>query len=464
MPAYFILIAAAVAVAALSGLPTAWDGGYIFYRAVDDQAPYVSNGRLINAALQVPTLLWARFSGDAQGARHAFSLAYAAVPLLALSASWWLVRDRDRSLMVWPALGIGLATLGGQAFFASEAIMVVQLFWPLLLAVMVGAGPASTSLAAVLAVVLAFSHPTAPLLLGIGAGAGFLLGAADERRRRRDWRWSLALFAAAGTSLVWSAVRLEPHAAESMTPEAIGAKFAGGVLGPPLISLTLAAFAGLALLAPLARSHLAPLPRALAPVLAAAAGAVLLPWAADPLAWRHADDFRAWALFTSLPIGALGLADHLARRRAAREDGGEWTARRRVCLVAAAAMLSVVGLQSAGWAALEGRLAESIRRAQASCVERSSLSWLDGGPLDHWSLTARSLVSQGRDPRTIVLFGRPCAWTALANGIPIVGFDLRDPDEGWFRLRPLYDSLREQLGTGGSAAAAASSRGRGGHE
>src|ERR1700754_3837231 len=138
LSAYFLLAGVGLFVAAFSGAALAWDGSVYLFQLLDDQRPFVPHYRLINIVLQAPVLILSMLTGDLAVLRAAFGLVYASIPLLALAASWWVVRQFAPELFVWAALGIGFGMLPGQFNFVAEALLSVLLFWPLGLAILVG--------------------------------------------------------------------------------------------------------------------------------------------------------------------------------------------------------------------------------------------------------------------------------------------------------------------------------------
>src|SRR2546423_15486135 len=129
MRIYFLLVSIALCIAAMCGAALSWDGSYYLYKPLDTQSPFVLHSRPINVALQWPVLVASHITSDIRVLNAVFGLMHASVPLIALAASWWIVRNRAPGLFVWAALGICLGTLPGVFQLTSDAIDVVQLFW-----------------------------------------------------------------------------------------------------------------------------------------------------------------------------------------------------------------------------------------------------------------------------------------------------------------------------------------------
>jgi hypothetical protein len=165
----FLAIAGALVVAVAYDAPLTWDGAYYLFKALDLQTPFVTNNRLINVALQQPLLVASQFTSDLGVLRRAFDAGYVLIPLISLTCAWWFCRSRP-ALLRWPALGICVASLPGRIFFVGESTMVTDLFWPLVLGVLLAAGGvAELVVLALLAVGVWASHPTAVALLGLAA-------------------------------------------------------------------------------------------------------------------------------------------------------------------------------------------------------------------------------------------------------------------------------------------------------
>src|SRR5438093_960596 len=103
MRLFFTLTAIALGIAALSGAPLGWDGSYRLFKILDAQglAFAETQYRLTPLLLHLPVFLASQLTDDVAVLRALFSLAYAAVPLAALVASWWIVRPTHLHLMLW---------------------------------------------------------------------------------------------------------------------------------------------------------------------------------------------------------------------------------------------------------------------------------------------------------------------------------------------------------------------------
>ena len=198
---YIGLVALALCFAAVCGAALSWDGSGYLFETLDKQVPFTTHLRLISVPLQLPVLLVSRITDNPTVLQTVFGLPYVAVPLLALAASWWVVGEQARSLFVWPVLGIGVGTLAGQFNFTSEANVALQLFWPVLLALLTGMRKAHVPLVLLLCLAIVFSHPYAIVLFASAS----LVALALAQRGIAGWRlrwWAVGFAAAAALGVV----------------------------------------------------------------------------------------------------------------------------------------------------------------------------------------------------------------------------------------------------------------------
>jgi hypothetical protein len=447
--AYLGLTAAAGAVAAGLGLVLAWDGSWLAFNALDRGRPAVFFARWIEIPLQVPVVVARRLTEDVGLLSVVYGLSFFAVPVIALAASWWLVRAREPRLFAWAALGVGLIALAGQAFAVSEGMMAVQVTWPLFLAVLAGSLSERRVVVATLGIALAVTAPTAvPLLLGLAAATA-IVQLLDPDRPRRDAWWILVFLALAAAAGVRSVVSddIAAHAVE-LTLDVIVFRFRAGLLGLPLAAALTTYLAGALLVAGSVarrggRADVARRLDRLAVVAAVVAGAILVVWALDTHAWATAFNYRTWLPFLSVPLFGLAFLDaHLLRRETGqlpadtlRDDD---SARRWLALSQAASMFLVLTLIGLSWRDLTQRLDGAIAVQPAGCIEQSKVGWIRGTALDHWSLTAESVLLGGRQPLHIIL---PSCAVDFSKGVRVTSWSLRRYSGGWFRLSELRSAL-----------------------
>jgi hypothetical protein len=437
---YFATIGVALLVAAFVQAPLAWDGSYVVFTTLDHQALYSSHGRYYHTVLTIPLLALSHITSDMAILRSAYVLTEAAAPLIALGLSWLVVRKRASSLFLWPALSIGVATLPGQFAFDSEGFAAVQLFWPLILLLLLEDRPGSYIAIAALVFVQLMIYPIAIALLAIAALICVCIGAVDVPARRA--RVTLAIvFLVLGLVrflLPWPEYDTQVLAPDQFLPNLV-ATFRYSVIGRPLLALGGATLGGV--LTVLAQRQLGTkrvpignLTAALAMASVSGTALVLLPWAAEATSWASAEAFRFWALPASLPLITMAVLE--GARSVRSGTTAELTRERlRVVQVAGLVFFLVLTMQGWSWRSLQRRLTDTLVEDSGRCVPASSLAWANGTPLSYWTLPYNSLVLQARSPATVVLDDGGCAAPDFARRIRLAPWDLRDRDKGWFDLR-----------------------------
>ena len=151
---WFLLVLLAFAlplpVLVLTDAALTWDGAYYLFHMLHTRTPFIAHDRLIDAPLHWPVVLAQHLTDDLPTLRAVFGSLHAVTPLAAIALSWWVVRGAAPALIIWPVLTIGIATLPGQINLISEGIKAQQLFWPVLLAILVRLPPRTIPLAAML--------------------------------------------------------------------------------------------------------------------------------------------------------------------------------------------------------------------------------------------------------------------------------------------------------------------------
>jgi hypothetical protein len=453
---YLGLVASAGAIASALGLARAWDGSWLLFEILDTGRPISPSSRWINVPLELPAIAVRHLTENVGVMSALYGLPYFLVPAIALATSWWVVRTREPRLFVWAALGIGLVSLPGQVFAVSEVVIAMQLTWPVFLAVLAGTLSERRLVVAVLGAALVMTAPTViPLLLGLAATVALLV-LIDRDRPRGDVPWIAAFLALAVAAAIRSIASndIASHAVE-FAPDVLRFRFVDGVLGFPLVAVLLGYLAG-SLLVVGSWSRQAATTGArwvdrLAIVATLLAGASLVVWALDDRAWSTAVNYRTWLPALSAPLFGLAFLDAKVLRASARVvrlDGRDaaaagatapdGSARRRLALAQAVAMLLVLAIVGLSWRGLNQRLGDEITATPAGCVARSELASIRGTALDHWSLTADSLLLGGRRPSHVVL---PTCSVDFSTGVRVTPWHLRRYAGGWFNFSVLRNSL-----------------------
>jgi hypothetical protein len=442
--AYFGLATAASAIAGILGLALAWDGAWYLFNILDRGKPLTLFARWVNVPLDVPVVIARVLTHDTGLASLVFGLAYFAVPVVALAASWWVVRKRAPRLFVWAALGIGLVCLPGQAFSVSETMMAIQLAWPILLAVLAGSIRENRVLVAGLAIAVALSvFVGIALLLGIAVAA--VIVGRFRPGERIDQRFVLAMLGLAAVAAARSVISLDiaAHASEAATSVLL-ARLRSSVLGLPLILLIFTWGTGVLLVgATVGRLRKRPILAIrldrLAIVSAVLAAVAILLWAVDERNWSRALDYRAWLQFVSVPVFGLALLDSLLAGSGGPEEPADGRREREwIALAQAAATLVVLATLAITWHGLTNRLDQALAIEPSGCVASGSLTWTRTTALNHWSLTVQALMVEGRQPRHIVL---PSCAVDFSKAVPVTPWATHRYSGGWFDMSALRSAL-----------------------
>lgn len=419
-------MAAGLAIATVARLPFAWDGAWFFVYVMDSGAPILLNRRAIHAILQAPTLVSRLFVDDIAVPALLFSAAYALVPLVGVLAAWRVVRHDRPALILWPMLGVALAALPGQAFFASDSGMVAHLAWPLVLAAATGRIDRHRRLLVGLTLAIAVGHPYAGPTLAL---VGLVAWIARAQGIGRDGRRAGLAFVLAGAVIAFMALVLRtPYELEASSLDRLASQFRGGLAGPAAIAPIVAWLIGAgAFLAVPTRVRTATLI-----ALLGLAALMLVPWSLDDEGWSQALRYRAWFVFLTLPLYAMAVVD--------AQRGSRWTDRRVGSVGVPVIMALVLAGQSVTWLGLQARLADSIADAPPGCVTAAQVAWLGATPLDHWSVTSLGLILEGRDPKHLVVAEGACDG-AVSEGSVTIKSTLYEQDnrpvDGWWRFGSL---------------------------
>lgn len=445
--ALLLVVAAALGAAAFLGLPLAWDGSYYLFNMLSSGGAFVPHQRLINAPLQAPALLASLFTHDPNLLQVAFGLGYAAVPFLALLACWWIVRRSTPALFIWPVIGIGLLGLPGQANMTSEAMLAVQLAWPIVMAIAVGLTRRNAGFAMGCAAAIIFTHPIAVPLLGGGAVALIARGWWLRDEREETWIWAAGFCCLTAFALFRFLIFQDVYGDGQLSISMLRFQFESSIVGAPAVALALSGVAMVAASAPawigVRRTFILMASTLIASLLVVGVGTALLAWAVDPQRWERALEFRGWYLWLSLPCMAVAFVEG-TRLRAVAVNAQIALFRTWLALLIAAVMAVVLVVQGIAWAGVTGRLASDLRASPTACVSASSLSWTESTPMHHWSITPLGMVLQGERPLTLILDGSGCETADLSTGFPIGDFDRRTWSNDWFNLRILERLIQLQ--------------------
>jgi len=453
---YFGLIGIGLLAAVLAGGQLLWDGSYYLYKALDTQTPFVQNHRYIVVALQAPFLAAYHLTHDIAALNLVFGLTYALVPLLSLAVCWLIVRRTAPALFVWAALGFGFGTLMLQLLFIAEAVIAVQLMWPVMLATLTRPRWWTRLAAAGFAIAAFFTHPFALPLLAVAAVMAFVVALRfrSERREKLLWAGGFAVLTAA--AVLRFANEKTNYETDQISLQILQTHFQQALKGWPIVGFAVVALACLFLFAaPYVQLVLA---RWQSPATQAnlmkglhlaewaslvAAGALFAVWAIVPRYWASALAYRTWVLFFSLPfMGLAGLESLLSRADSGQGPQEQWRHRQRSVQVIGAVFAGVLVLQSLSWHNVTDQLKTAMAANAGPCISRTALKSVTQNALATWSVTPYSLLLQGSMPDKVVLDG-DCAKTDFSKGLPIATWDIRKWTTGTFDFHLLEQSLVE---------------------
>lgn len=447
MKIYFSLVSLALAAVALSGAALSWDGSYYLFELLDQQEPFIAHNRLVALPFQMLVLLAGNYTNDVSILKMVFGLAYALIPILSMAAAWWIVRNNARPLFVWAVLGIGLGTLPGLLPLFSEAIMVVQLFWPILLAILVPPRLSHIPVVVLFALLAFFTHPTVIMLFGFAAFLAFITGWRYKEQRWQKWGWMAGLLLLMAIAIVRFMVLKDSYETDRISLDVIGETFATSLAGFPLLSLICAWLA--AVLVFVATFIKQPSRRVTLLAVYAAelgliltAGILLVIRSTVPRLWMGELDYRTWVIVCSLPFMLICAFEALYRTPAMlRAAADDWAHRLRTVQVIGIVFLLVLAVQSMTWYSLTRQLDITLQDSPLTCIPASSIDWIIPTPMNHWSTTTYSILLQGRVPKKIILADGDCTKVSSQEGLHVVPWDERKWSGGWFDFRLLGRQL-----------------------
>jgi len=436
-----ILAAIAVLIAATAGAILLYDGAWFLFALLDTHRIEIPQLRISFALMQWPAIWVAEWTDSVPLTRFVFSLVVMAMPPISIALCWWIVRKTAPWLIIWPALGIFLVDLPGQMHWVATSIRTNQLFWPILMAVLVGV-PANTIPALfVLFVVALFMHPQVTVYVFAGAcAAAWIAWNHPEDREKLKSAAILLVFGALFRYGILSGGYEEQEASFSSQ---IG-QWQRSVLWLPLILLisTLAVAIVLWLRRHTSFAGVAGRRGTILIALLVAPGVVCMAiWAADPTLWKTAIDYRGPSMWHSLVIMGMAFLDAAWPHRET-ESQSDTRLRIRISNMAAMVFCVVIALQSLTWHLELNKIRDAMAGSDGGCIAAESLPGFEESPLNFWSLPPASLGLQSTKPNFVVLPKHLCD-TAVATGrIPM---DLTAPDRDRGGLHMNLFHLRSQV-------------------
>ena len=424
-PVCLVLVGLGALVASLCGVALNWDGAYYLFNLLESRQSFVANGRTTNIVLQAPTLLVQSLTGDLSILRLVFGLSYLAVPVVAVLASYLVVRRNERRLFAWAVIAITVAALPGQMNPSSEALQVGQLGWPILLGAIVGLrrdDPLGAVAALGSGLFVALGHPLGAVLLAGVAATAVLF------RHRGVAIVGVALLV---LSIVSGLHTANTYEANRLTMDTVVSSFRISLAGWVGVALGLStAAAAMALIAE--RSRRAALIGGCALALELVAGFLFLRWAHNPIVWAGAIEFRTFAAVVGVPVALVAILD---AARPSKRSAGAW--RELLAMTCAAVFLGTMVIGGLTVRTIDQDLTRAMQNSSGACTAEETVPGANDTLIDSWATPSRSLLLDGRQPDHIVLPQAQCG--SLAQGaVPVAPWDMRASNtSGWFVLRGL---------------------------
>lgn len=449
---YFVVLGIALSVLVSSNLYLAWDGAYQLVNLLERQAPLVANARYAKVPLYWLVLATSQITDDLNILTKLYSALHALVPFLRLIAAWQLLKDSSKTqrLFVWAAFSVNLAALPVFACSTCESVLALPLFWLMLSAVLVGMPDKVVPLVLVLSIVILFLHPTSIILFAIGALACFLMALRKRTQRRRLLLTGLAFLAFMGAALLRLQFFQTPYERDQFSIQVLQQHFKLGLAGIVLGALLLIWLAGVGVLlgnviAPFHAQRLHHTVQFLAHMLLGSAGLLLAYWAIYPQNWSHADSYRVFAVFVSLPFFLAAIWEAIIADSSMLSKT-EWEFRQLVLNWIAIIFCIVLTIQSVVWLQLSHHFLSSVLSARTACISTDELSQIQNTALDNWAITSYATLLQSRDTEKLILHRTPCNAIAVEDGLPLAVYASHDWDvlsweDGWFRKIKLRSAL-----------------------
>jgi hypothetical protein len=451
---FFGLAAAALIFAAICGAALTYDGSYYLYGSLEDQHPMIPNRREIHGPLQWP-VIWASHTIKDTGVMELlFDAMYVSVPFVALAASWWIVRKTAPWLFLWAALGSCIAMLPGQIGFISEGTFVMQLAWPIFLAVLTRIRWRHLPLLIFFCYISLVTHPFAVAVFGAAAFLAFVTGLHYTDQRRERWLWAAVLTALTIFTLVRFLTSVNSYESGQLETGLLWMRFTSSVLGAPLIALVLAMIASGFILF----RHRQALPnfqniwplRLAEYGLITAVGVTFLIWAAFPVMWADALSYRFFLVPFAAPFILFALLDSLALNTGRPPSDSApsallWKHRRRLTQAVGLIFALTLAVQSFVWLNMTNQLRDTLAQSQTACLttDSPSLAWTARTALNHWSITPYAVMVQGRTVTKIVEPPGGCAADKFARGFWLAPWDLKAwQGHYWFDFSRLEQQMK----------------------
>lgn len=407
-----LLITLSLIVAAVFSAPLTWDGSLYYTYLLETHEPLTPQGRIGAWYLQYPVAWVLQITESLPATLFAFSFLHVLTPLVTLLLSWWIVREKQPQLMIWPTLAIGLALLPGQINFISEAIKAEQLMWPLLLAILMGAPRRTIPLIVLLAFFIYHLHPVAAAILAACGLAGIVTSLLDKDTRTRLLIVSVPLLMAGVYKYAGITSGYEQSEMSRFTQQR---QWENGTEGLPWNALvaTLIVAIGI-LLRPVVPPLIGKIIGWIQITVIVTGGVSLVMWAGDPSLWWQALEFRGPAFWITMFLTAC-LFIHTVLLHF--KPGGKHLDYARHAVVLSAGFCVVLIVQSFAWNGVLRDFQHQLAASESACLQREDLKGYPHTPLNLWSTNVLSFVDQGYVPSKISMSASECHFSKEAGDI-----------------------------------------------
>lgn len=452
-------VAVAITAAALSSATLLYDGGYFLFSVVNNERTDVPQLRLTFGMLQFPLVQASKFIDSFSALRVIYSVPLVVMPLIGLLLCWWVLRKDSPRLMVWPALGILIVDLPGQMHWIATSIRTNQMFWPVLMAILIGLPQRTVPMVGILLMLATLLHPqiTAYAMLGAVIACVVAWRQPENRRRLLVMAGVLVFCGFYRASLIQPGYEQQEAGLSNQLSQ-----WRSSVLGMPLVALSATLVIALAVFGLDRTGKFGRASNALKDGIVGKALRVVVPlcllvivgsmlvWGTDPSRWRHVIDYRGPSLFHTSLFMVIAAADALLPTTVGRSP--ESTQLRMRVANAAGVIFAVVILSQVVTYRLElNKVRDAMGASPSACVRTSTIAGFDENPLNFWSTPAASLMMQSRQPTHIVLPDPLCEKAIETGVIPIA---LYAPDQGVPGLHVDLSLLRERLASEATCRAA----------
>ncbi|HEX8915751.1 MAG TPA: hypothetical protein VF796_25580 [Humisphaera sp.] len=468
------LLAAAGLYACWAMLPLAWDGSWQFVDTLIRGRPYTYFARVHTWPMWWPTVWLAHLTSNTRVLLVAFGGPFILAPAAALLWCWFLARREAPGALRWAAVGIAVGALPGQVFLISDTILMNHLIWP----VLVGAVVPLTwrrGLPLLIPATVQFIHLNGLFYLAGAAIAAVVVGVLKPGALRHQLVKAALLLAVFGLAAAKMRAFPDAQVGVEASPMELLKRWHNGVEGRPLwgmIGFWVAAGCGAVatwrVANPAGRRWLW---RAAA--LSAAVGCgIWLSWAAFPVHWRLAIDYRRYVLPLTLPFYAMATFAAAVPARRPTGDGPDAPpapsrARSALPAIACAAFALVLGVQSTLWLGMVRRLQADVAARPAAVATIDDVPWVRGTALEHWTLTSVHIAAGG--PVQHKLLAWDPAWAEGLHqtpaNVPVVdpawfAYEPAPGPLGFYDFRPLVEAARAERAERARAATATTRPGR----